>query len=127
MLYVQSELVEVRQTRRKGRGVFARTAIPKGAVIERAPVIVVPMKEILAASSQPVLADYTYEWGRNTVAIVLGYGSLYNHSYRPNAQVLTGRLTQIFVAIRNIQRGEEITFNYNGAPRSRSSVGFRVL
>lgn len=124
MPHVQSELIEVRQVPRKGRGVFARTSIPKGTVIERVPVIVVPMREILTNAQRSVLLDYAFEWRSGTVAIALGYGSLYNHSYRPNAQVFTSRLTKIFVAIRNIQRGEEITFNYNGVPSSRSRVGF---
>jgi hypothetical protein len=37
------------------------------------------------------------------------------------------RHTQTFVALRDIRRGEEITFNYNGRPRSRTGVGFRVI
>jgi SET domain-containing protein len=126
MPHVQSETIEVRQVPRKGRGVFARARIRRGTVIERVPVIVVPMREILADSGRSVVLDYAFEWGDDTVAIALGYGSIYNHSYRPNAKVISERLTLVFIAIRNINAGSEITTNYNGAPRSRSSVGFRV-
>jgi hypothetical protein len=84
------------------------------------------MREILADSGRSVLLDYGFEWGDDKLAIALGYGSIYNHSYRPNAKVITGRLALIFIAIRNINPGIEITHNYNGSPRSRSSVGFRV-
>ena len=28
---------------------------------------------------------YVFEWGEGKVALALGFGSLYNHSYRPNA------------------------------------------
>jgi SET domain-containing protein len=123
MPYVHSELIEVKQIQKKGRGVFARTRIRKGTVIERVPVIVVPVHEVFGH-----LADYGFKWGRDMVAIALGYGSLYNHSYQPNARFdYDGRLRLVFAAIRDIQRGEEITLNYNGRPRSRSRVGFRVV
>jgi SET domain-containing protein len=127
MPYVHSELIEVRWTRRKGRGVFARRRIRKGTVIERAPVILVPTKEVFNRTTDSKLANYVFVWGRDTVAVVLGYGSLYNHSYRPNAEYYdSGRLTQVFKAIRDIRAGEEITVNYNGWPEGRVRVGFRV-
>lgn len=128
MPYLHSELIEVRQVRKKGRGVFARTRIPKGTVIERVPVIVVPVQEIFSQAPQSKLADYVFRWGRDMVAVALGYGSLYNHSYQPNARFYnSGRLTKVFTAIRDIQSGEEITVNYNGPPGSRSRVPFRVV
>jgi len=127
MPYVHSELIEVRWSRKKGRSVFARKPIRKGTVIERAPIILVPMREIFVAAPKSKLSDYVFAWGRDTVAVVLGYGSLYNHSYRPNALYYDGgRLTQVFKAIRDIRAGEEITVNYNGSPKSRVRVGFRV-
>jgi SET domain-containing protein len=127
MAYVHSELVEVRWTRKKGRGVFARRNIRKGTVIERAPVILVRTKEVFDNSAEPMLASYVFEWGKDTVAVVLGYGSLYNHSYQPNAEYYdSGRLTQVFTALRDIRKGEEITVNYNGWPGGRVRVGFRV-
>ncbi|MCI0429907.1 MAG: SET domain-containing protein [Rhodospirillales bacterium] len=128
MPHLHSELIEVRQTRKKGRGVFARRLIRKGTLIERVPVIVVPVGEVFTPAPQSTLADYVFKWGRKTVAVALGYGSLYNHSYRPNARFnYRGRLTQEFTAIRDIQPGEEITVNYNGSPSSRSRVAFRVV
>jgi SET domain-containing protein len=124
MPLAQSALIKVKQIPRKGRGVFARSRIPKGAVIEQVPVIVVPAREM--QSRRTVLADYTYEWGRDSVAIALGYGCLYNHSYRPNAEVQSSGRSLMFVAIRTIRPGQEVTFNYNGV-YSRKLVGFRVI
>ena len=117
-----SELIEIKQVPKKGRGVFARTHIKKGAVIERVPVITVPVRDISGR-----LADYGFWWAHDSVAIALGYGSLYNHSYKPNARFQRDRLMQVFIAIRDIQSGQEITVNYNGSPRSRSKVGFVVV
>ena len=65
---------------------------------------------------------------RGTVALALGYGSLYNHSYRPNARYDDiGQLTKIFTALRDIPPGEEITVNYNGDPSDRAAVAFEVV
>lgn len=125
MPHVQSALIEVRRVRGKGRGVFARVSIAKGTVIERVPVILVPMGEIVTERS--VVMDHAFEWDRKSIAIALGYGCLYNHSYEPNAEVYVSGLTQEFVALRRIRPGEEITFNYNGSPRSRAPVDFPVV
>jgi SET domain-containing protein len=64
---------------------------------------------------------------RNYVALALGYGSMYNHSYTPNA-----RYTPIvpdlmeFHSLRLIQAGEEIMINYNGDPDDHREVEFDV-
>jgi uncharacterized protein len=127
MPFVHSDLVEVKWTRRKGRGVFARRDIRKGAVIERAPIILLPTRDVFNQEPETKLSSYVFTWGRDTVALVLGYGSLYNHSYQPNAEYYdSGRLTQVFKAIRDIRSGEEITVNYNGNSTDRTRVGFRV-
>ena len=62
------------------------------------------------------------------MALALGYGSLYNHSYQPNARYddESGQ-TKVFTAIRDIEAGEEITVNYNGEPEDESPVGFEVV
>lgn len=127
MSIVHSDLITVRRSGKKGRGVFARKLIRKGTVIERAPIILIPTGEVFSNSPKTKLADYVFAWGNDTVAVVLGYGSLYNHSYQPNASYYgAGPRTQVFWAIRDIRAGEEITVNYNGSPNSRKRVGFRV-
>lgn len=121
-----SPLIEVKQTSRKGRGVFALEFIPQGTVIERVPVIVVPHDEIELKPGN-VLQNYIYEWGKGTVGIALGFGSIYNHSYFPNARYDDkGRMTKVFTAVRDIRPGEEITVNYNGDEDDMSPVGFTV-
>ena len=127
MSLVHSDFIEVRRSPKKGRGVFPRKPIRKGIVFERAPIVLIPVGEVFSNAPRTKLADYVFNWGRDTVALVLGYGSLYNHSYRPNASYYgEGSQTQAFIAIRDIQAGEEITVNYNGSPKGRARVGFRV-
>jgi SET domain-containing protein len=123
----QSSLVCVRQVKGKGRGVFARTAISKGAIIEHSPVLIVPNKEMVGGLANPILQKYFYIWTRTSVAVSLGYGSLYNHSYRPNANYEHARASLIYRALRDIKAGEEITINYNGDPKDRSPMAFDVV
>ena len=128
MAHTQSQLVEVKRTRSKGRGVFARCHIDEGQVIERVPVLVLPMQEVGTGHGRTALEDYCFMWGRNTYAVALGYGSMYNHSFDPNARYDdVGQLTKEFVALRDIQPGEEITVNYNGDPDDDAPLWFEAV
>ena len=125
MALTHTDMIEVKRVKGKGRGVFARRAIRKGEVIERVPVLVLPYTENEWESG---LAPYYFAWGEGTVALALGYGSLYNHSYKPNARYDdVGQLTKVFTALRDIAAGEEVTVNYNGDPTDRGKVGFTVV
>jgi SET domain-containing protein len=94
----------------------ATRSIARGERIERAPVIVLNAAELEAIRTTR-LARYYFEWGEDDSlgAIVLGYGSLYNHSYEPNAEFefREDLLAIDYVALRDIRAGEEITINYN--------------
>jgi len=128
MGFTQTSAIEVKQTKGKGRGVFARRLICDGEVIERVPVLVLPVGETRSNSGTTRMAGYCFEWGRGTVAVALGYGSLYNHSYKPNARYddESGQ-TKVFRAIRDIAPGEEIVVNYNGEPEDETPVWFKVI
>ena len=128
MVLTQSDAIVVKKVKGKGRGVFARRAIAEGEVIETCPVLVFPTEEVRSGPAWTRLGEYCFEWGRGTVALALGYGSLYNHSYEPNARYedVAGP-TKRFVAVRDIATGEEITVNYNGEERDRSPVWFDVI
>jgi SET domain-containing protein len=128
MGFTQTSAIEVKQTKGKGRGVFARRLICDGEVIERVPVLVLPVGETKSNSGTTRMAGYCFEWGRGTVAVALGYGSLYNHSYKPNARYddESGQ-SKVFRAIRDIAPGEEIVVNYNGEPEDETPVWFKVI
>lgn len=119
-----SEMIYCRQVAGKGRGVFASVAIPAGTIIEVCPVIVVPTEEIVDTT----LGNFAFTWSRNAVAIALGFGSLYNHSYHANARYVDrGRRQKQIIAERDILPHEEITINYNGEPDDPADVGFPVV
>lgn len=125
MAHSQSDLLEIRYTKDKGRGVFARKDIVKGTVIERVPLIIVTWDKI----SESELGHYAYCWTEKKAALAMGYGSLYNHSFKPNAYYEdVGRQTKVFTAHRDITAGEEVTINYNGDPDDVSNeLGFDVV
>ncbi|MFC0215912.1 SET domain-containing protein [Paenibacillus chartarius] len=97
------------------RGVFATQPIPKGTLIHEAPVITYP-NEDHEHIEKTILEDYVFNYGANHSALLLGYGSLFNHSYTPNAtyDISFEKLTVDFFAYRDIAAGEEILINYNG-------------
>lgn len=67
---------------------------------------------------------YFFEYTNKHFAVALGYGSLYNHSYTPNARYLynfKARCLKI-IAIKNIKMGEEIFFNYNYYPDDKTPL-----
>ena len=105
-----------------GRGVFARYNIIKGKIIERCPIIEVP-KYDTSNFTESLLATYFFYFGKNKQrsAIALGFGSIYNHSYKPNAKFKIRQKDMFidFIALENIKKGNEITINYyNGNPQN---------
>ncbi len=110
-----------------GRGVFTGQTIEEGALIEICPVIVLPPQD-LPVIHGTVLHDYYFLWGpdQKQGAIVLGFGSLYNHSHQPNAEFVLDyeKQTLDFYSLRRIAAGEEITITYNGLPGDFRAVWF---
>ena len=105
------------------RGMIATEDIRKGAVIERCPVIPIPITE-KTNLLQTELQNYYFEWTNSHNAIVLGYGSLINHSFKPNAAYTCGykNKVMIYYAIRLIKKGEEVFINYNGTPNDTTPL-----
>ncbi|NJC26035.1 SET domain-containing protein-lysine N-methyltransferase [Neolewinella antarctica] len=103
----------IRNTNGHGRGVFTTEAIPDGGIIELAPIILLSGEDRTKIHATH-LHDYYYQWDGDRAAIALGYGSLYNHSERANAEFELDYEQQIirFAALRDIRGGEEITTDY---------------
>ena len=99
------------------RGMIASCAIKKGAIIEKCPVILIP-KEELSSLFNTKLNNYYFDWTKDTRAIVLGYGSIINHSYTPNAAYRWDykQKFMVYYAVRDIEVGDEVMINYNGVP-----------
>ncbi len=109
---------------KKGRGIVATQGIREGELIERSPVLIIPRND-RALVDPTIMFTYVFMWEHGTVeedlykhdgraAIALGFTSLLNHSYRPNADFFRhiDELMIDVVALRDIEAGEEITIDY---------------
>lgn len=114
-----------RSTIGAGRGVFATRAISRGEVIEACPMLVVDDEqgEALARGAE----GYVFGWGDGATALALGYGSLYNHSFTPNATTLETPDELVVTAVDDIAAGEEIFINYTGTGTDSGDLWFDDL
>jgi uncharacterized protein len=114
----------------RGRGVFARRPFARNEVIELCPVIALSERDA-ERLNETGLYDYYFGWGKDgkQAAIALGFGSLYNHSFTPNAEHrkdIAGN-TMSIVAVREIAAGEEIFIRYQtGIDSERQAMWFEV-
>jgi len=104
----------------KGFGVVATQKINKDEIIETCPIVVLSQKEcdFIEKEGNNVILNYYYLFQEDLkrCCIMLGWGSIYNHSLTPNADIdypdeKSERYLQ-FKALRDIEAGEEIEFNY---------------
>jgi uncharacterized protein len=111
-----------------GRGVYAKCDIKKGELIEKCPVIEIP-KHDTASLRETILVTYFFYFGKNKerLAVALGYGSLYNHSRKPNAKykIIPKENMIDIIALNNIKKDDEIVINYNpAAPKNKNPLWF---
>lgn len=109
----------------KWRWIIAFADFKKWDLIETCEVIVLPSSQ-LGFLQKTELYNYYFKRQNYWAAIVLWYGSLYNHSYEPNAWYEKDFVNnQVhFVALHDIHHGEEITVNYNGDPYCHKKIWF---
>ena len=112
------EKVYVSPSSIQGYGVFAKSNIGKGEIIEECTVIDLEINgnEIF----NHILERYKFGWPSSspyTQVMPTVYGALYNHSNSPNAawKSSISRGTFLFYAIRDIEQNEEIFTNYGGS------------
>ena len=109
-----------------GRGVFASQDIAKNDIIEICPILEVPANDVFNLK-ESIFVNYYFSFDddKDMLAIALGFGSIYNHSYEPNTTYKKISKDNVleFRAIKDIKRGEEITVNYNyGDPNDKSQL-----
>ena len=124
-------LVEIGETKNKGRGVFARKPIKADTIIETSPVIVMSDKD-RKLLDKTLLHDYIFEWepdGEKMCCMALGWVPIYNHSYESNCEYFMNYADQtIYIqTVRDIRSGEELTINYNGDWDDAKKVWFEAV
>lgn len=117
--------IECRKSQIHGNGIFAVKNIEKNEIIEECPIIILNSDDTIKIDPTN-LYNYYFSWENNWSAIALGYGSIYNHSYEPNAVYEKDFINNkiIFRALKNLYTWEEILVNYNWNPNKKEKVWF---
>jgi len=120
--------VAVGPSGKRGRGIFALKNFQPQELIEVCPAIKFPNRE-WEDMAKTILRQYAFSYDDDSSIIALGYGSLYNHSYNPNAFYQKGKSdnTLDIIAFKPILRGQEIFINYNADPYDQSPLWFDAL
>jgi uncharacterized protein len=116
-------------TTTKGRGVYTRERIPAKTVIEISPVIVMSAEDRLLLD-KTLLHDYIFIWGKEekNCCMALGLIPMYNHSYKSNCDYIMDYAEEMISiqTVRIIEKGEELTINYNGDWNDSAKIWFEV-
>ena len=97
----------VKKSKLHNKGVFTNYNIKKGDLVEIAPYIVITDKE--------GVNDYVYHYTQdNTICLVFGYGSIYNHSNNHNIDFYVDPNNHNFeyYANKDVKKGEELLVTY---------------
>ncbi|MEO6405365.1 MAG: SET domain-containing protein-lysine N-methyltransferase [Ferruginibacter sp.] len=120
----------IERTNEKGRGVFTSEIIKAGTIIEVSPVIVMERSDRLHLDKS-LLHDYIFEWdkSKDQCCMALGWIPMYNHSYKSNCEYFMDyeKDEMMIKAARKINKGEEITINYNGDWNDEKKLWFDAI
>jgi len=127
---MQKSYLFIAHTEKMGRGVFTKKEIAANTVIEVAPVIVMTNDDRKLVD-QTLLHDYIFEWGEESerCCMALGLVPIYNHSYNSNCEYyMDFESDSISIkTVRDIEKGEELTINYNGDYNDSKKVWFEAF
>ncbi|MEM6531544.1 MAG: SET domain-containing protein-lysine N-methyltransferase [Myxococcota bacterium] len=114
---IQIPHLEVRRSELHGYGVFATEPIPADTVVEECLTLGGVIWEL--DSFNDAMLSYVYSGpadSGNKSFVAFGYGSLYNHSHRPNLKTTwverEGRTILILTTVRRVEAGEELRHSY---------------
>ena len=129
-----SKLVEIRYINtKKGRGVFAKRRIREGMMIDNAQIILIPFPDY-DMLDKTILGNYCHVWDDPDrepgfdAALCMSFCEFMNHSYDPNVRYQYDYDTQTieWIAIKDIEKGQELKVNYNGEVDDKSPVWFDI-
>jgi len=113
----------------KGRCVYTSEDLHIGDLIEICPIIKIK-KGNLEYLNKTNIYNYYFLWEEEgyEACVALGYGSLYNHSAQPNAEVVMDYddNTIRIEAKTEIKSGTEILIDYTGGTRGVVELWFAV-
>lgn len=108
-------MVEVKSTKKMGRGVYATQYIKAGTKVHTAEFIKLKDSEL---PMNGVLAKYAFTYSKKYSVIALGVGSLFNHSNMPTVEAYfaehDGREVMEYWSTADIKAGEQLFISYGG-------------
>lgn len=106
-------MIEVKNTKTMGRGMFATESIKKGTIVNVSEVLIMSHKEV---DKSETLSRYVFHINKKHCALALGHGSLFNHSTKPNVEAWImkrdGRTVLEYKATKAIKKNEQLFINY---------------
>jgi SET domain-containing protein len=119
----------VDKTDSMGRGVYTAETIAPDTVVEVSPVIVMSADD-RTHLDKTALHDYIFEWAalKDKCCMALGLVPIYNHSYSSNCEYFMNYDEDVILVktVRLIEKGEELTINYNGDWDDKSKIWFEA-
>jgi SET domain-containing protein len=120
----------VDKTDSMGRGVYTTETIAENTVVEVSPVIVMSGDDRIHLD-KTALHDYIFEWGtlKDKCCMSLGLVPIYNHSYQSNCEYFMNYDEDVILVktVRLIEKGEELTINYNGDWDDKTKIWFDAV
>jgi len=129
------DFVRVGRSRIEGRGVFAKRKIPKGSRIIEYKGKRRPVADLFTERAEEKAA-HVYAFSLRPATVIDGAiggneSRFINHSCEPNCEAYTFDDKAYIYAMRDIGRGEELTFDYQlrrafSAPRKKSDASDHI-
>lgn len=93
-----------------GTGVFSNVNFNLGDLVERVPVLPIPIKDV----SENILKDYVFMYDGENYGMALGYGAVYNHQNDPNISYnyTKDKKFMEYRAIKEVNKGDELFVSY---------------
>lgn len=107
------KLIELRVTKKYGRGIYAAKNLRKGTIVEVSPLVLFNNHDI-KYGKETILNHYWFEFDEKHYCLALGYGSLFNHHPKPNtsSEIDMKMKTITFVVEKDIKKGQQLFIDY---------------
>lgn len=117
MFLLDKSYWEVRHTKKKGRGIFAKKAIPAGTIIgDYIGKVIKTAEEDIYEKDESLYLMYYHDQASIYPNLSKTGIHLLNHSCTPNSWMYTYHGHTLFFTIRHVFPGEEITISYLLSP-----------
>jgi len=118
-------VIEIRTTKKYGRGLYANKDIKAGELIESSPIIILEQEDTAGKyleqedTAGKYLELYVYIWKGNKECLALGFGSLFNHKEKSNIDYSCNYKDKCmeYWANSNIRKGSQLFIDYGYDPK----------